>query len=367
MLPSIQHPGDPVPWFRARTSVTPDFAFHSVAGRYVVLCFAGSATSGAGAGFHAAIEKHRALFDGTRACLFCVSTDPEDQHPGRLPAAGPGIIHLWDFDLAVSRLYGAQSADGAPYAPFWLILDPMLRVLHSAPLPEGDAVMAFLAALPASQRHSGGEVAPPILILPRILDVAFCQHLIRLYEAHGGQETGVMQEQGDHTVMVRNPDFKRRRDYIILDEPTKAALQRRIERKLAPEIRKAFQFQPTRIERFMVSCYDAAEGAFFKAHRDNMTKGTAHRRFAVTINLNRDFDGGDLIFPEFGPRTYRAPVGGAIVFSCSLLHQVTRVTRGVRYATLPFLHDEAAEEIRQRNAKFLLPDAAVSPEATSVV
>jgi hypothetical protein len=35
----------------------------------------------------------------------------------------------------------------------------------------------------------------------------------------------------------------------------------------------------------------------------------------VTINLNGDYDGGDLRFPEFGDRTYRAPPAGAVVFA----------------------------------------------------
>jgi hypothetical protein len=109
-----------------------------------------------------------------------------------------------------------------------------------------------------------------------------------------------------------------------------------------PEIAKAFQFRVTRIERYIVACYDAADGGHFRAHRDNTTKGTAHRRFAVSINLNDGYDGGELWFPEFGPRRYRPPAGGAVVFSCSLLHEATRVTRGVRYATLPFLYDDAA-------------------------
>src|SRR5690606_16138476 len=92
------------------------------------------------------------------------------------------------------------------------------------------------------------------------------------------------------------------------------------------------------------------EGGYFRPHRDNRSFGTAHRRFAVSINLNAgDFDGGDLRFPEFGGRTYRPPTGGAVVFCCSLLHEATPVTRGRRYAFLPFLYDEAAEAIRNLN------------------
>ncbi len=56
--------------------------------------------------------------------------------------------------------------------------------------------------------------------------------------------------------------------------------------------------------------------------------------------------------PEFGPRGFKAPAGGAVIFSCSLLHQVSRVQRGKRYAFLPFLYDDAAAELRARNLQF---------------
>ena len=72
-----------------------------------------------------------------------------------------------------------------------------------------------------------------------------------------------------------------------------------------------FAFDVTRMERHIVACYDQA-GGYFRAHRDNTTKATAHRRFACTINLNTgEYEGGELRFPEFGQRTYRAPLGGA--------------------------------------------------------
>ena len=115
-------------------------------------------------------------------------------------------------------------------------------------------------------------------------------------------------------------------------------------------IERAFQFEVTRMERYLVACYDAESGGHFNRHRDNTTSGTAHRRFACTINLNaEDYEGGDLRFPEFGSRAYRAPTGGAIIFSCSLLHEATTVTHGRRYAFLPFFYDDAAAAIRLAN------------------
>ncbi len=84
------------------------------------------------------------------------------------------------------------------------------------------------------------------------------------------------------------------------------------------------------------------------------TKGTAHRRFAVSLNLNTgEYEGGLLWFPEFGRQQYAAPAGGAVVFSCSLLHEATPVTSGSRYVFLPFLYDDEAARIRQQNLQYL--------------
>lgn len=42
-------------------------------------------------------------------------------------------------------------------------------------------------------------------------------------------------------------------------------------------------------------------------------------------------------------------MGGAVVFSCGALHQVTPVTRGRRYAFLAFLYGEADAALRETN------------------
>jgi predicted 2-oxoglutarate/Fe(II)-dependent dioxygenase YbiX len=107
------------------------------------------------------------------------------------------------------------------------------------------------------------------------------------------------------------------------------------------------------MERYIVGCYTAEDGGHFRAHRDNTTKGTAHRRFAILINLNAEFEGGEVSFPEYGPRSFRPPQGGAVVFSCSLLHAVSKVKQGRRYAFLPFVYDDAAAALREQNNPFL--------------
>ena len=110
----------------------------------------------------------------------------------------------------------------------------------------------------------------------------------------------------------------------------------------------------TRIERDLVARYDAETGGHFGPHRDDTGMSVAHRRFAVSINLNADFDGGEISFPEYSPQAFKAAPGTAIVFSASILHQVSRVTRGQRYVFLTFLFDEEAERLRQSNLRAVL-------------
>ena len=81
----------------------------------------------------------------------------------------------------------------------------------------------------------------------------------------------------------------------------------------------------------------------------------------MTINLNaEEYDGGDLRFPEYVDHRYRAPTGGAVVFGCGVLHEALPVTRGTRYALLPFLFDEEAEKLRNANLAFLDSDRVIN-------
>ncbi len=348
-------PGDPVPWFTVRSTVNPLFHFDTAGGRYLVLCFFGSASVAGSAAVLAAFAEQQARFDVTNLCFFGVSVDPEDERQNRLPVGHPGMVHFWDFDLAVSRLYGAVAEDGT-YTPRTLVLDPAFRTIAVVPMGHDAAahvasVFSVLHGAPAIASLSGFA---PVLVAPYIFEPAFCRMLIELYEKQGGEESGFMREIDGKTVSVSDYRHKRRSDCSIEDPELIKAIQARIHRRLVPEIKKCFQFTVTRIERHIVACYDAATQGHFQPHRDNTTKGTAHRRFAVSINLNaEEFEGGNLRFPEFGSRAYRPPTGGAVVFSCSLLHEAQPVTKGKRYAFLPFLYDDAAAVIRQQNLKYL--------------
>jgi predicted 2-oxoglutarate/Fe(II)-dependent dioxygenase YbiX/peroxiredoxin len=355
--------GDPAPWFHQRSFANPRYAFDTAAGRYIVLCFFGSGADPHSLAALDAVRTRPRFFDDANASFFAVSIDPADESAGRVADSYPGYRVLWDFDGAVSRLYGVIPSDATPGAGRlairrrWVVLDPTLRVVEIVPFAgdRGDiaTLLDLVDSLPPPSRFAGVELPAPILVLPNVFEPEFCSTLIARFEAHGGEESGFMREVDGKTVAVHDHGHKRRRDYTIEDAALVEATRRRIRRRVVPEIGKVHQFVASRMERYIVACYIAEDRAHFRPHRDNTTKGTAHRRFAVSVLLNDDYDGGELSFPEYGTRTFRTGTGGAIVFSCSLLHAVSPVTRGRRYVFLPFLYDDAAAKLREANAAFL--------------
>lgn len=337
--------GQPVPWFSAPTPSNPDFVFDSAAGRYLLMLFLPLEQAARVAAL-TALAAHQRLFDDVQASAFVIFRDP---------ALGKGLKDMrglrWMFDRgAITARYGPE--------PHWLILDPTLRVLATAPIDRPDEIFARVAALPAPQDHAGVTLHAPILIAPRIFEPELCQALIGLHRADGGRFTGVMRDDGDRTVAVMD-ELKKRRDILVGEPDLQAAIRERLARRLFPLIKLALGFTVTETERLLVSCYDADDGGVFHPHRDNTTQGTAHRRFACSLNLNDDFEGGDLRFAEYGPTSYRPPPGGAVVFSCAMMHEATKVTAGRRYAFLPFFYDEAgARTLAAYAERVARPEAA---------
>jgi len=351
-------PGEPVPWFKVRCTSNERYNFDTVAGRYVVLCFFASAAEPLSkAVLDAYLVQHRHVFDDDNVCFFGVSIDAEDERAARITESMPGIRHFWDFDGHVSRLFGRL--DGQRYVRVSVVLDERLRVYAVAPFggdPQAHvaSVIEILATAPKIGTSMAALSPAPVLVLPRVFEPQLCRKLIDYYNEGGATESGFMRDIEGQTVGVHDFKHKRRADKEIEDEALRSTCMRRIHDRVAPEIKKAFQFNATRIERHIVACYDGASGGHFRPHRDNTTKGTAHRRFAVSLVLNSgEFEGGRLRFPEFGLQTYSPPAGGAVVFSCSLLHEATAVTKGLRYCYLPFLYDDAAAQIRQDNVGYI--------------
>lgn len=261
--------------------------------------------------------------------------------------AWPGTALLVDAANKIRPALRAMSGCAAPAMAAFL-LDRNQRVLAVAPpqTADGDVAAWALAAWRARPAESApqvlGEIAP-VLTVPNVLSPAHCAMLIERWHSQGhedGQVTSLVQ--GEQVRRVHD-DMKRRTDHRITDPAVLRPLTALIARRLGPELDKAFHYRSYRFDRLVVVCYAAERGDYFRRHRDNQTPENADRRFALTINLNSDaYEGGELIFPEYGPQRFKPGPGGAVVFSCSLLHEALPVTRGRRFALLSFLRDPPA-------------------------
>ena len=339
--------GDPVPWFSAPLIGDGTFSLQVAAGRWVVLSFLGSPDDPKAKEELAKLIHDARQFREDRIVFYGVFTAPPSDPSYYVALNTFAISFIADYDGAISRAFGAAQA------PRTIMLDPMLRAIADIPwdFPEGHAktIRQVLAGLPSVDDSAGVPLTAPVLIVPRVIDFELCDFLVQFYDKLGGAESGFLFDRGGQTATVVDHRLKRRNDLNVMHPQVREAIRDQVVRRLLPPIDRFFQFQATRMDRYIVACYDSATGGHFYRHRDNVNAGALHRRFAVTINLNGDYDGGDLTFPEFGTRSYRAPHGGAVVFSCGALHQVTPTTRGKRYAFLAFLYGEADARLRELN------------------
>jgi predicted 2-oxoglutarate/Fe(II)-dependent dioxygenase YbiX len=266
-----------------------------------------------------------------------------DQQLSDRLAARPDVAVIAVVDPAVAEAYGV-----APYELTVVVLDPDLRVVGHVC---GDNPTAAVETLLDAVLHRGPptEVTSqaPVLFVPRVIEPTMRDRLIRLLEQQS-IETGVETSADGGRGEVLDAAYKRRRDHTVGEPDLLRELSSAVGRRVMPEIRKAFAFRATRFEGFKIACYDASTGGFFRAHRDNLSPSTAHRVFALTINLNDVYEGGQLRFREYGNQLYRPDSGEALVFSCAHLHEVLDVTAGRRFALLSFLYGEPASDTGQR-------------------
>jgi peroxiredoxin len=339
--------GDPVPWFSARTLAGGSFDLQVAAGRWIVLSFLGNPADPRAAQELAELMQERHLFHPDRMACYAVLTQPPADPAHYADPGTNAFAALADYDGAISHAYGAVDM------PRTVILDPMLRAIANIPWDfaagHAKAVRETLRGLPSVDDSAGVPLNAPVLIVPRVLDYALCDFLIKLYDSVGGEDSGFMLDVAGKTLTTVDHRLKQRGDLVVALPEVREAIRGQIVRRLLPAVERYFQFQATRMDRYIVACYDSTVGGHFHRHRDNVNAGAQHRRFAVSINLNREFEGGDLIFAEFGRRKYRTPYGGAVAFSCGALHEVTPVTRGRRYAFLAFLYNEADAALREAN------------------
>ncbi len=243
---------------------------------------------------------------------------------------------------------GHQGQQGATV----LIADERMRIVRvDRGITDPDyvnVVLRFLETDPRPAPRLLGGFAP-VLHVPKVFEPELCHSLVTAHLTKGSQTSKAPRVIGGELTQVLTA-AKIRRDHVINDRETLAAVTERFAKRVQPEIIKAFTRQVSGVEEWKVVSYEASDGGQFKAHRDNTMAAFAHRRFAMTIHLNTgDYEGGYLRFPEYGPDLYRPPRGDAVIYSSTLLHEVTPVTSGRRFVLIAHMFDE---ESRQKSPTF---------------
>ncbi|MSO64223.1 MAG: 2OG-Fe(II) oxygenase [Alphaproteobacteria bacterium] len=278
---------------------------------------------------------------------------------GRQPGLGPrrraALGVLSDTAGEVTGWYALTDSGDSPALTTYA-LDPGLRVLHVDRGGDPTAhVDHLLYAIAAARSPAGQTPKAPVLWIPRVMDRAFCDERMRWWNERGKEASGAIDNRSNSETDAYAQVSKRRRDHEIVDPGLNQRLADIFRRRVVPEVAKAFQYQASRTTGFKIGGHldRTSTGGYFRAHRDNISPISAHRRFAVSLRLNdaSDYVGGGLRFLECGDEVIRANAGEALVFSCSLLHEVTEVEQGTRFVRLTFLTDEQAIRAARRAAR----------------
>jgi predicted 2-oxoglutarate/Fe(II)-dependent dioxygenase YbiX len=335
-MPGALEPGDMCPVFPLATpqGAAVDLSHQAIAGDPIVLIVIAKADAAA----LTLVRRYGLLAEGlakagARLAVLC----PEAAVPTLSGVIAPPMLLAIDPADGYARAAGL-AATGPGTDPVSLLIAPSFRVEAVARgADQAQAISQALEVLRASEPVVAAQRQAPVLVVPEIFPRAFCDHLISVWQV-GEQYDDAISRDG---YSGAGASMKRRRDVGITDPALQRVVQAYLARRLMPEILRAFHFQVTQAEVYRIGCYDGTGENYFRRHRDTGLKANAHRRYALSLNLNAGaYRGGELIFPEYGQARYSPPAGGGVVFSCSLLHEALPVTEGRRFALFTFLRGQ---------------------------
>lgn len=202
----------------------------------------------------------------------------------------------------------------------------------------GASFAEALALLPDEAFTSRSNLPPPVLLVPDVISDDLSSRLVAYLDQRAPDA-------------CRNRTGAKSRSHIHPDRALRRELDDKLSRSLLPEIEKVFYSEISHRETYKICCYDAAHSGWFKRHRDTIDP-FLHRRYALTLVLNDDFEGGGISFPEYSDSLVVVPKNGAVVFPGSLYHEVNRIGQGRRYALVSFLFTEAEARVKEGSERY---------------
>jgi len=181
------------------------------------------------------------------------------------------------------------------------------------------------------------NIDPPITIIPNVLTDEMISFFNKKIETENTKHT--------------NTQTKQRRD-IQLDNDNVEMLDNKLSKSLFPELNKIYNLNVTFRETYKLSKYTGDDSGKFHMHRDTVFP-YAHRRLAMVLVLNTNYEGGGIVFPEYSTKPVKPDKGSCIIFPGTLYHEVLPVTNGNRNVIISFLFGNETVEFKHNVSKLL--------------
>ena len=128
-------------------------------------------------------------------------------------------------------------------------------------------------------------------------------------------------------------------------------IDNKLSRSLFPEIKKIFYFDVQYRELYKICSYDSETNGRFEAHRDTPYP-RQHRKFALSLILNDDYEGGEFLLPEYNI-SLKPKANTAIVFPGICAHKVNPIISGSRKTIITFFCTEKPDDSQSNNKNII--------------
>lgn len=346
--------GDPAPGsdLYDETGRRLNFDGDFLAGRYLVVIFVPCLSDGEAMHELEGFAAHFEEFESAGANIIAVSANCDQILNRKLKRR-----HGLPFPILGDAPGGAMASYGlkrdidmpGPITTRTVVLTRIrqVRAILDAPALTGHGERALEMVRQAAAYEEEGLTAPhaPVLMIPNVLSKSECDGLIELFRNEGElaiHSQGLASSVTDRKIPVYEHDRQDRIDHVLKDKKFISVVDSKLQTKVFPMIKKAFAFEVNRRERLHIARYVGPRSGVLMGHRDDSTADVMHRRFGMSVSLNDDYEGGELVFKEFGTQGYRGQPGSALIFSASLLHEILETTKGVRYNLISHLFNDLA-------------------------
>lgn len=176
----------------------------------------------------------------------------------------------------------------------------------------------------------------PFLLIEDVLSPALLESIEDFYNTN------------EHRVTTHSHAGKNRH-HVHPNRDLEMMIDNKLSRSVFPEIMKVFYFDVKYRESYKICRYNAETGGRFHPHRDT-PHPYQHRRFAMSLFLNDDYEGGDFELPEYNFKI-KPKANCALVFPGISTHKVNQVTKGTRKVIITFFCSEI-EGKTKNNSKY---------------